>query len=490
MVEKKQKRIQWKKLGFEQWLSYGQERGLDKLTPVQLKEKDRSYLSAGRRHTHIIDNQEKKWIDILGIPAKKPGERRIQWKKLGFEHWLSYGQRSHYEKLSRRELEKKNSGYYHAGMRHNHPLDGTPAKWMSFLGSSGPGTRWKKLGFEHWLQYGKKRKYEKLKPQELFDKDESYYVAGHKHTHEVDGKEKKWIDTLGVSAKSQGKRTEWKELGFEYWLQYGKERGYQKLTPSELREKDESYAAAGYRRTSLIGGEGTKWIQLLRILAKNKKELQIQWHALGFKHWLQYGQEREYNKLKPWELGKRNKSYYNAGHRYTNTINGKEKKWIDFLLPHALNSHEDLEKFLAKNPESQGIAALSMVNGFTSDVIGMLEEMYPGRFVNAAQIAKNLPTAVKSILPALIPVDLPAVAQWYQGLPKLKSQVRTTLENLLFQVMISSYRKKFNQNPNSIFSDIQKAMKINPKIKTLAKRVGKEYRKILKFYIPGFGKIK
>ncbi|MBI4170654.1 MAG: hypothetical protein HY514_03090 [Candidatus Aenigmarchaeota archaeon] len=113
-----------------------------------------------------------------------PDRQKREWKSK--EEFIKYGRAHGYDKLSRAELQDRDSGYYGAGMHHKEGGKG----WMDELIPDRQRREWKSK--EEFIKYGRAHGYDKLSRAELRDRDSGYYGAG---MHHKEGG-KRWMDEL------------------------------------------------------------------------------------------------------------------------------------------------------------------------------------------------------------------------------------------------------------------------------------------------------
>ena len=163
------------------------------------------------------------------------------------------------------------------------------------------------------------------------------------------------------------------------------------------------------------------------------------------------------------------------------------RKLLGFHGP--IKDMQELSNFLNENKDARSVATLATVPGLAMDAAVLLEELYPGRFADAAQIARMLPGAVPSIHAAIVPVDFQELDQYFLLLPQIRGKSRRKLEDLLFQVLYEVYQSRFNEDPMGTLDEIARVKEAHPKVKRLAERIEEEYLAAANFNIPGYGRM-
>lgn len=112
---------------FVDWLADCRRKGYHLLTRSQFFEratdaKERAYVELGKNYKKRYPGC-KKWIDVI-IPEKSIRE----WETL--RDWIEHGHRNAYDQLRRSELQRKDPGYYHKGMRER---DSQNRRWIDHL---------------------------------------------------------------------------------------------------------------------------------------------------------------------------------------------------------------------------------------------------------------------------------------------------------------------------------------------------------------------
>ena len=202
----------------EEWLAYGAEKGYGGLIRSKLEKENNGYYLTGLK---------KGWLKGL-IPHTKVRPNGF-YSNMTKEEWLAHGNENGYHKLSRTDLSKINGRYYQTGLR---------AGWLKELISH---TKQKARGFfkrmnkEQWLSYGMEMGYDKISRAELGKCAVQYYAKGLKEG---------WIPEL-IPQIRQKPNGFWKNMHKEEWLSYGIERGYDRLTRSQLSITNGTYCNLG-----------------------------------------------------------------------------------------------------------------------------------------------------------------------------------------------------------------------------------------------------
>ena len=155
-----------------------------------------------------------------------------------------------------------------------------------------------------------------------------------------------------------------------------------------------------------------------------------------------------------------------------------------------ITDESGLRAFLDENPNARSVAALATMNGFSMDAAQILQALYPGRFADASQIARMLPTAVPSILDAIVPVQLEMMEDWFNRLPDVGRATQRRLEDVLYQVLYEVYQKNFNDDAEGTLEELTRVKQTHVKIAPIVERVEEEYRNAIAFSIPGYGRMK
>jgi hypothetical protein len=282
----------YKDMNKEQWLSYGKERGFDKLSRDSLRINESAYHNKGRKEGWLAE--------LIPKTLRKPSGF---YKKMTKEGWLNYGRENALDRLSRKELEQKQGSYYNIGCKQG---------WIADLI---PETKQKQKGFfkymnkEQWLSYGKERGFDKLSRDSLRIKESAYHNKG---------RIENWLAELIPEIKHKPNGF-YKNMNKEQWLTYGIENGYDKLSRTELQKEQGKYYQKG-------GIEG--WVKEL-ILETEQKPNGF-YKNMTKEQWIAYGRENGLNKLNRSNLWKKENKYCQKGNN---------EGWLDELIPNAHNSN-------------------------------------------------------------------------------------------------------------------------------------------------------
>ncbi len=276
------------------YLAYGRENSYNSYSRKDLKKKDSSFMYAGERYG---------WLDEL-IPQKS----RIQRPELRDKQlYIAYGREHGYYKMSRNKLRRKDDYYVSVGVRNGWIEELIPAK-------TGEDRRRPELwNREAYLAYGREHGYYKMTRNKLKTKDLTFLQRGATHG---------WISELIPS-----KRRQWKSK--EEWLQFGREKGYDKLGRANLARQQPGYHQVGRKNG---------WIPELipQKVSRRRPEL---WDKNLY---IAYGCEHSYDKLSRKNLGEKDPTFLQRG---------QEKGWIGELIPSKRRQFKTKEEWLTYGRE-------------------------------------------------------------------------------------------------------------------------------------------
>lgn len=158
--------------------------------------------------------------------------------------------------------------------------------------------------------------------------------------------------------------------------------------------------------------------------------------------------------------------------------------------PTQIKTESQLAKFLEGTPEAQEVAALASVTESTADIADVLVQMWPDRFLSAAQLARSLPSAVRKIGYSLHPFSMEKAKGFYKKTESLPTAIKYALDDLLFNIAIDQYQPRFNEDPDGTVAELRQLSRGKNGIRKLAKRVHDHYREVYTFHIPGHGRLR
>jgi hypothetical protein len=158
-----------------------------------------------------------------------------------------------------------------------------------------PNGFFSKMSEEEWMNYGIRKEYQNLTKRKLQDKEPAFYKKGLKE---------RWLNGLCNGYL-------FSNMNEKQWLDYGKERDYDKLNRTKLSEISKGY----YTKGCLEG-----WINNL-IPESNQTVPRGFYSRMTEEEWIDYGIKRGYNKLNREDLPR---AYMNKG---------LENGWINRLIP-------------------------------------------------------------------------------------------------------------------------------------------------------------
>lgn len=229
---------------FKKWKSYAVKHNYHKKTRGWIRDEDPSFYLTGWRN---------KWLDKIFPPVlKRP------WNT--FEEWRNYGVKNGLFELPYKKAKSRDWPYLKAGYDH---VDRQNRKWITRVEFAPPlpGELENKIGPDEWLkecrQLGldrlSRKEFSSRAPAELRD-------LAYTDINRSDQKRLGGTTYIGALIPMSGKIA-WQKKGVDYWLRYGLERKYDKLTRKELEVKDQKYHTAGHNNK--VAGTSTKWIDML-----------------------------------------------------------------------------------------------------------------------------------------------------------------------------------------------------------------------------------
>ena len=323
-----------------------------------------------------------------------------------------------------------------------------------------------------WKQYGIKHGFDERNPS-------SFRINGNLEERAWYGKgvRKKWLNRFEFEFAKTDASSNWQNL--KTWKQYGIEQGFDERNPSSIVTSDNSEERAWYGR-----GVRKKWLPKFQFERKYTST-SSNWQNL--KTWKQYGIEQGFDERNPSSLSKSDspeeRSWY---------YRGNKQKWLTQFPFQRKGEVIPLEKTLQDIPEAKTIGRLSLYTDDISGIAQTLSKLYPNRFPSAAQLARLLPKAVRSIAHSLTPFLLSEAREFHKKTRSLPSEIRYSLDNLLYTILVDQYEPQFNQNPKGTLTELRQFAKQNKSngLSTLASKVLEYYKSAYTFNIPGYGSIK
>lgn len=282
----------WARISDEELIEYHKKQYPNKISPSELERLDAPYYQMLKGRGLI------KGVCVY----KKPSGF---YNNMNKKQWLAHGRKKKFDKLSRSELGKVAGRYYQIGNRKGWIPELIPDLKIKHAGFYSDMTR------KRWFAFGKENNCDKLNRDELSRKNRGYYLKG---------KREGWLDDLIPL------RLCFRSMPKEKWLAHGKEKGYNKLSRSELHK-----IARGYEEK----GREEGWIP--ELIPETKCKPIGFYSDMSKEKWLAYGRERGLDKLSRSELDDEEFQYLHIG---------RLKGWLDDLIPIQNSTKQVLDQML------------------------------------------------------------------------------------------------------------------------------------------------
>jgi len=150
-----------------------------------------------------------------------------------------------------------------------------------------PRNFYKSMKVNDWLGYGVQHGYNDMPNKEIAKLDKTYYLKGIKEG---------WLD------KKNKPSGFFKNMSIDDWLDYGFDKGYDKMTRYDVSKKENAYYQKG-----LYSG----WLD--NLIPKPKRIKNGFYSKMDRDKWLTYGFRKEYDKLTRTGLADKNPRFYRVG---------------------------------------------------------------------------------------------------------------------------------------------------------------------------------
>lgn len=205
------KKRSWKRMNNEEIIEYGKARGYQNLKLLDVKKSDGGYI---------------RMLQIRNLTRNVFQIEKKDWKSMADEELVEYGIKHGYKGMSHIELEKIDNKYYNTLVRRK--------LTNSIIRFSRKSPRnWDKMTDGEIIEYGKNSGYEGFTPSKLSSKDQSYLNV---------------LRERGLVYDILKTANKWQHMSNEEILDYAKSLNFDKLSRSEMQNKNKNLYSVLDRR--------------------------------------------------------------------------------------------------------------------------------------------------------------------------------------------------------------------------------------------------
>jgi hypothetical protein len=339
-----------------------------------------------------------------------------------------------------------------------------------------------------FIQYGKDHGYYGLNKSEIRGttkkkgKDIGYYYAaiGKGLVDEIFTKKNK-----NLNYKARRKPRNWKDMSKKDFIQYGKDRGYDKLNPIEIagttkkKGKDTVYYKKG--KDQGYYDEARKRGLVDEIFKRKFRD----WVKMSNDEIIQYGIDNKLSELSPTEVQNRDRGYYYIV---------RDRGLIDKVFKKKRITTKDVLDFINGNESAKTVASLAKLNCYMPETVQLLSDLWPDRFPAYDKLLKQMPKFVPKIGFALGPLSFTSLADavYEKNNNNMPADVKQDVNRILVRIGIDEYQARFNQDPEGMLAEIQKYERKygHNGAREIFRSIGNYYESVYEFKIPGYGSLK